>query len=461
MDARVSDTPRPASRLAGWGAPPAKPLFRLTRFDDPQNPMPQIIQAAYEQPVVRQTSPIGAFYVVADPEGVKRVFLDNVANYPKTEMERRFFGVLFGNGLLSSDGDTWRAHRRTMAPSFAPPAVASYAPGMAEDAQAFAARWDQLPPGEPVDVARDMTRLTLQIISRAVFATDGAALGEIMETSVSGAMAATQVGLGDFIPGLSALRMAQRKKRIAAVFTDLDAAVARMIAEREASPGGHDLLSRLIAARDGETGVAMTAQEVRDQVVTIFVAGHETTAVAMSWIWYLLAMHPDVEGKLHAELDAVLGGRDPGPDDLPNLPYGRMVIDEAMRFYPPAPGTSTRQALAADEICGVKIPKGAPITVIPWVTHRHRQYWDRPDAFEPERVCKAASAGRPRFAYSPCGAGPRVCIGASLAITEMMLVLATLAQRFRLTLPPGHQVELQHRVTLRPRGGLPMSVRRR
>jgi cytochrome P450 len=248
---------------------------------------------------------------------------------------------------------------------------------------------------------------------------------------------------------------------MAGVFAELDAVVARLIAEREAQPGGSDLLSRLIAARDAETGIGMSAKEVRDQVVTIFVAGHETTAAAMAWIWYLLSQHPAEEALLHAELDTVLAGRAPSHEDLPRLPYTRMVIDEAMRLYPPAPGTSTRMALEADEICGVKIPKGAFVCVVPWITHRHKSLWDRPERFEPERFSKAASEGRPRFAYIPFGAGPRVCIGASLATTEMVLVLASLAQRYRLTLAPGHQVEIHHQITMRPKGGLPMIVTRR
>ena len=448
-------------RLAGSAPPPAKPIFTLRRLDDRQNPMPQIIQAAYEQPVVRQTTPIGAFYVVADPEGVKRVLLDNVANYPKTELERRFFSVIFGDGLLSSEGETWRAHRRAMAPAFAPPSVAAYGPAMIEETLAFRDRWDQAPPDEPIDVARDMTRLTLQIISRTMFSTDGSALASIMEDAVSGGMATLQVGLLDFVPGIDRLRLRARRKRVTRVFAELDVEVARLIAEREANPGGDDLLARLIAARDAETGARMTAQEVRDQMVTIFVAGHETTAAAMAWIWYLLSQHPAEEAKLHAELDAVLGRRAPTLEDLPNLPYTRMVADEAMRLYPPAPGTSTRIALAADEICGTKIPKGAYVTIIPWVTHRHRKLWDRPERFEPERFAKDASAGRPRFAYLPFGGGPRVCIGASLALSEILIVLAALAQRYRLTLAPGHQVELRHQITMRPLGGLPMIVSRR
>lgn len=448
-------------RLTGWGEPPRHAPFSLKRLDESQNPMPGIIAAAYERPVIRQWSPMGPYYVVSGPEGIKRVFLDNVANYPKTEMERRFFSAVFGDGLLSSEGETWRAHRRTMAPSFSPPSVAAYAPAMVEETLAFRDRWDQTPQDAPIDVARDMSRLTLQIISRAVFSTDGSALGEIMESSLDGAMAATRVGLGDFIPVLDRMRFKAREKRIAAVFAELDAVVARLIAEREARPGGSDLLARLIAARDGETGVGMSAQEVRDQVVTIFVAGHETTAAAMAWIWYLLSQHPAEEARLHAELDTVLAGRSPTHEDLPHLPYARMVIDEAMRLYPPAPGTSTRTALKADEVCGMKIPKGAFVCVVPWITHRHKALWERPERFEPERFSKAASEGRPRFAYIPFGAGPRVCVGASLATTEMMLILATLAQRYRLTLAPGHEVEIHHQVTMRPKGGLPMIVTRR
>lgn len=448
-------------RLTGWGEPPRRAPLSLKRMDERQNAMPGIVAAAYERPVIKQWSALGPFFVVSAPEGIKRVFLDNVANYPKTDMERKFFSAVFGDGLLSSEGETWRAHRRTMAPSFSPPSVASYAPSMAEETLAFFSRWDQTPHDAPIDVARDMSRLTLQIISRAVFSTDGSALGEMMESSLDGAMAATRIGVGDFIPVLSGLRQKARQKRIAGVFAELDAVVARLIAEREAQPGGSDLLSRLIAARDSETGIGMTAQEVRDQVVTIFVAGHETTAAAMAWIWYLLSQHPAEEARLHAELDQVLAGRAPGHEDLPNLSYTRMVIEEAMRLYPPAPGTSTRVALEADEVCGVKIPKGAMVCVVPWIAHRHKALWERPERFEPERFSKAASEGRPRFAYIPFGAGPRVCIGASLATTEMMIVLAALAQRYRLALAPGHEVEIHHQVTMRPKGGLPMIVTRR
>jgi len=451
------DTPK----LAGSAPPPQRSRWSLTRPDDRQNPMPTIIAAAYEEPVIRQTSPVGAFHVVADPEGVKRVMLDNVANYPKTALERRFFSAVFGDGLLSSDGEVWRAHRRAMAPSFSPASVAAYVPGMAEETNALQAQWDRAPAAEPIDIARDMTNLTLRIIARTMFSVDGASLAAVMERSVAGASATLRPGLGDFIPVIDKLRAYALRRRIGVVFAELDTAMARLIAERERTGGGDDLLTKLIAARDAETGIGMTAQEVRDQVLTIFVAGHETTAAAMAWIWYLLSQHSWAEAKLHAELDAVLGGRAPTSEDLPKLVYTRMVIEEAMRLYPPAPGISTRVALKADEVCGVTIPKGGYVVVAPWVTHRHRRVWGRPERFDPERFSKTASEGRPRFAYIPFGAGPRVCIGASLATTELLIILSVLAQRYRLALAPGHQVELLHRVTMRPLGGLPMIVRRR
>lgn len=450
-----------APKLAGSGAPPTRVRWRLSRPDDRQNPMPSIIAAAYEQPIVRLTSPIGAYYVVADPDGVRRVMLDDVANYPKHAMERRLFTAIFGEGLVTSEGEAWRARRRTMAPSFSPASVTAHVPGMAAEAEGFLARWDQAPAPEPIDIAREMSQLTLRIIARAMFSADGGALGGVMERAVAGGLAALRVGLGDFVPLVSTLKARARTRRIEAALAELDGAVGGLITERVRTGGGEDLLARLIAARDADTGAGLTGREVRDEVLTVFLAGHETTAAAMAWIWYLLSQHPWVEERLHAELDAVLGGRAPTAADLPKLNYTRMVAEEAMRLYPPTPGVNTRTARDADEICGVKIPKGGVVVLSPWVTHRHRRLWDRPERFDPERFSKAASEGRSRFAYIPFGAGPRVCVGASLAMTEILVILAVLAQHYRLALAPGHTVELLHRITLRPLGGLPMVMTRR
>jgi cytochrome P450 len=220
------------------------------------------------------------------------------------------------------------------------------------------------------------------------------------------------------------------------------------------------LLARLLSARDAETGLGMSAKEVRDQVVTIFMAGHETTAVALTWTWYLLSQHPAEEALFHAELDRVLNGQPPRFEDLARLRYTRMVLEESMRLYPPA-HTISRQALEADVVEGRAVRKGSMITIVPWVLHRHRGLWDRSDVFDPERFAPERASARPRFAYIPFGGGPRICIGASFAMTEALIILAMLGQRYRLRLVPGHPVEPIGLITLRPRDGLRMILERR
>jgi cytochrome P450 len=204
----------------------------------------------------------------------------------------------------------------------------------------------------------------------------------------------------------------------------------------------------------------MTAQEVRDHVITIFMAGHETTAMAMTWIWYLLSQHAAVEAKLHAELDAVLGGRTPESQDLARLAYTRMVIEESMRLYPPV-HTIAREALADDTLAGLRVPKGSAVLISPWVLHRHRRLWRDPGRFEPERFSPEQAGAHARFSYLPFGGGRRICIGAAFAMAEATLLLATIAQRFRLRLRSGHPVEPQGLITLRPRHGMQMLLERR
>jgi cytochrome P450 len=236
-----------------------------------------------------------------------------------------------------------------------------------------------------------------------------------------------------------------------------------LISEREKirNEAPKDFLTRLVAAKDPDDGVGLNATEVRDEVITIFVAGYETTAVSMTWVWYLLSQHPLEEARLHEELDTVLAGRTPTVEDLPNLPYTRMVIEEAMRIYPPAPGISIREAQAADEVCGFKVTPGLQVLISPWILHRHRRLWDNPERFDPMRFNKESSEKRARFSYLPFGGGPRVCIGATLAMTEATLILAVLAQRFRLRLKEPQEIKLQTRITLRPKNGMTTILERR
>jgi cytochrome P450 len=243
---------------------------------------------------------------------------------------------------------------------------------------------------------------------------------------------------------------------------EFDAEIDRLITLRSSSreSGPKDLLARLIASRDEQTGIGMTAQEVRDHVITIFMAGHETTAMAMTWIWYLLSQHAAVEATLHAELDAVLGGRVPDSQDLAKLSYTRMVIEESMRLYPPV-HTIAREALADDTLAGLRVPKGSAVLISPWVLHRHRRLWRDPGRFDPARFSPAQAAAQARFSYLPFGGGRRICIGAAFAMAEATLLLATIAQRFRLRLLSGHPVEPQGLITLRPRHGMKMLLERR
>ena len=420
-------------------------------------------RATYQDPFTEVGGFPAKMLLVNTPDGARRVLLDNVANYPKTALEKRFFSMIFGNGLLSSDGDVWRAHRRAMAPSFSPQSVAAYSPKMAEVAQAFLAQWDALPDGAVVDMGEDMLRVALQIISKTMFSTDSDEIvGEV--ATVLHDAGAIRPSLLEVLPIIGEFFLRRHEKKLAATFARFDAMAARFIAEREdemkdgAAP--LDLLGRLIAARDTETGIAMTAREVRDQLLTIFLAGHETTAVSMTWTWYVLSQRPEAVRRLQEELDTVLAGRPPGAEDVPRLVYTRAVIEEVLRLYPAAPMLSARQAQADDVIAGRRVRKGDMISVSPWMLQRHEALWDDPQAFRPERFLPG-QAERHRFAYIPFGAGPRICIGMQLALNELVILLAAFAQRYSFDLAPGQEVILRHQVTLRPEGGLRMVLRRR
>ena len=419
-------------------------------------------QEAYEQDIIERRILGRPRYIVNDPAAVKHVLLDNVANYEKTEIMRRILEPALGKGLLTSEGETWKVHRRTMTPAFDQRSVAAYTAVMTGAAEELMGNWDGVGSDTTVDVSVAMTEVTLQIISRTMFSSDSNDMADIMERSFREYQAQMRPNVLDFIgmpawlAGLGRMNVAKRTLR------EFNVVIDRLIAARTRNPESapKDLLGRMIAARDERTGARMTAQEVRDNIITIFMAGHETTAMTMTWTWYLLSQHPAVEAKLHAELDAVLVGRAPTYEDLPRLPYSRMIIDESMRMYPPA-HTMVRVALAEDTLCGRRIPKGAIIIIAPWLLHRHTKQWQDPGRFIPERFDAEHAAHRPRFSYLPFGGGRRICIGAAFALAEATILLATIAGRYRLTLAPGHRVEPQALITLRPRHGIKMRVARR
>jgi cytochrome P450 len=449
--------------LAG-ALPPSSASAADRRRRRRDQPFPGLTHRMFEEPIITGRSLFGPYAVVSDPAGVRRVLVENAANYPKTALDLRFFTALFGGGLLGSDGDVWRRHRRIMAPAFDPRSVAAYGPAIATTARAFLRRWDALPDGAPIDMAEEMTALTLQVISRTVFSTDTDEIIDLVGGTLSrGLDAAAEGNILDLVPVIGEMRMRARERRLAKASVGLDEGISRLVAERETNLAGApaDLLTRLVVAKDEDGGRGLSPKEIRDEIITIFMAGHDTTANTLSWTWYVLSQRPADAERLRAELKSVLDDRPPAPEDLPNLPFTRRVVEESMRLYPAAPGLSSRRALAEDVVCGKTIPKGASVTIMPWIVHRHRRLWEEPERFDPDRFSPERSAGRPRFAYLPFGGGPRVCIGQVLAMNEAILILATLAQAYAPRLAPDAKVVPAANVTLRPRYGLKMILERR
>jgi cytochrome P450 len=414
-------------------------------------------QEAYEHDIVANKILGRHVFLVNEPAAIKRVLLDNVANYEKTEITRRILEPGLGKGLITLEGDTWKAHRRTMSPAFDLRSVASYTPIMTAAAEELVAEWRTLDPNIGVDVSDSMMEVTLKIISRTMFSSDSDDIMSIMGHAAGRYQATVRPNILDLLRVPLWLAGLGRNKAAHRAFAEFDTVIDRLIESRvrDAQGAPKDLLARLIAARDEHTGVGMSAQEVRDHIVTMFMAGHETTAMAMTWAWYLLSQHPAQEAKLHAELQTVLGGRPPTHEDLGKLTYSRMVIEESMRIYPTVPAME-REALADDTLAGRPVPKGSTVMIVPWVLHRHQKLWKNPGRFDPERFSSEQSAGRPRFSYLPFGGGKRICIGAAFAIAEATILLATLAQHFQPRLVPGHRVDPQGLITLRARHGMKM-----
>lgn len=442
--------PRPAPYT-----PPLQLLFRAR-----SNWIESFGDDAFEEPILERRLLWRHSFVLNDPAAIRHVLLDNAANYSKTAIARRLLEPGLGRGLITMEGDLWRRHRRIMAPAFDPQSVAAAVPAMAEAADEVAGRWDALPPGAVVDMAREMRRATLRIIARTMFSTDSSGIEALVGGSVERYQASLRPSIFDLIGLPDWLPRVRQTWNARFAFAELGAAIDRIIAARQAAPDAErpDLLARLVAARD--EGQALTPAELRAQVITVFMAGHETTALALTWTWYLLARHPAALAGIEAELSALPGTRSLRHDDLANLVSVRMAIEEALRLYPPA-HTMSRQALAPDELSGRRVRKGDIVFILPFLLHRHRRLWDDPDRFLPERFAPERAEARPRFAYLPFGAGPRICIGAAFALTEAIVVLAALARRFRPRLVPGQRIEPCGLITLRPRHGLMMTVERR
>ncbi len=391
------------------------------------------------------------------PDDIEYVLTTNPRNFIKSmSLRSNFFQRLVGNGLLTSQGEEWKRQRRLSQPAFHRERIASYADTMISYTQRLVSGWNG---GETRDIHRDMMRLTLEIVVRCLFRADvsndvdqvGATLKELVRPFAS--QATLRWILNNRLPTPYHFRFHALAKKI-------DNVVYRIIAERRASGKDEgDLLSMLLAARD-EDGSQMTDRQLRDEVMTLFLAGHETTALTLAWSWYLLGKHPEVERKFYAELDEVLGGREPSGADLPRLHYTEQIAKESMRLYPPAYGLG-REAIDDCEIGGYRVRARTQIFMFQWATQRDARFYDEPLEFKPERWTDQFIERLPKYAYFPFGGGPRACIGASFAMMEIILVLATIGQKFRLQLVHDHPVTILPAMSLRPKEGIRVIVRER
>lgn len=389
------------------------------------------------------------------PEHFEYVLLSNNRNFIKHTFFWQHVTGIFGRGLLTNEGDSWLRQRRLAQPAFHRDRIDGYGETMVNYTERMLDGWS---PGQTRDLQHDMMELTMRIVTRTLFGVEiegetarevGAAFEDALK--VVDVRFRRPVKIPDFVPIPGNLRYRRAVSK-------LDVLVYRFIERRRAEPGD-DLLSMLMAARD-EDGSAMNDRQLRDEAVTIFLAGHETTALLLCWSLYLLAQNREAEARLAAELETVLGDSLPSIADLPNLRWTSHVVEEALRLYPPAYVVG-REALADCEIGGFRIEKGTTIFMSPWVIHRDARFFDRPDEFRPERWENDFAKTLPRFTYLPFGGGPRICIGNSFAMMEATLLLATIARKFSLSLTRGQRIEPHASITLRPRYGMQMELRAR
>lgn len=394
-------------------------------------------------------------YFLNHPDLIKEVLVTRASQFRKGDAVRANRRI-FGNGLLSNEGTSWRTQRRLIQPAFHRTRIDGYAATMVSYTERMISTWRS---GETRDIHEDMMRLTLEIVSKALFSVDimsqedriAVALNTLMRLGTGGRL---------LLPEMFRRIPTAKNQEYRRAGSELDDIVHSIIRHRQSEPlaDADDLLSSLLEARYDD-GSAMSTQQLRDEVMTLLLAGHETTAVSLSWVWMLLAQHPDVERQLTRELEDVLAGRAPTIEDLPKLGVAERIVKEAMRLYPPAWAT-VRSAVEDCEIAGYTVPANSAVIMSQWVTHRDPRFYDEPEQFRPDRWVPERYNSAPRFTYFPFGGGPRMCIGASFAMTEAVLVLAIIAQRWQVKLA-SDAPEPVPGITLRPRGGLQVCVSQR
>lgn len=436
--------PRPARPLSTWK------LLRVGLT----NTLAACDEELFDEPIVERRFLGRRAFVISEPDGVRRVLQDNHDNYPRLEQSRRVFRFGGGTGMLCAEGDLWRRHRRLINPILDYRAVQGDVPALIGFAEDVARSLAALPPGQETDIGEAAARF-IAAATGYLFAGADRRIEPLVRVM---AKYPGRFRLFDVLPIPAKLASLLGQRKEAQHFEPL---LRALIEERSGADytGGKDLLWRLVQAQDRATGERLNDAELCDEVLTL-----ANTAVTplrvLNWVWYLLALHPAAERRLHAELDAALGGRAPGFDDFPKLPYLRQVIDETMRLYPPLP-VMMRTVAADDVVGGRPIPRHSIVTIAPWIIHRHRRLWDAPDRFDPDRFSPENARGRSRYAYIPFSIGPHICTGAPLSIVQMTIAVAVWAQRFRFRLVPGHPVEPIGWTSLRPARGIKVTVEAR
>jgi cytochrome P450 len=402
-----------------------------------------------------------SYHLVSDPRAAHHVLVENAKNYVKS---RNYAGlkILLGQGLLTAEGDFWKRQRRLAGPAFHRQRLAGFADTMVACTNDHLARWEKelLPGRKRFDLHTEMMRLTFRVVGRTLLSKelDGEAnaFGDALNVALkwTNDYVESVVKVPPWVPTPANLRY----RKAAAT---LEGLVYSIVAERRAEgPGAarhDDLLAMLMEVKDEATGETMSDRQLRDELITLVLAGHETTANSLSFAFDLLSRHPEVARRVRAEALEVLGDRDPTLADLPRMPYAKAVIEETMRLFPPA-WVMERDAIEADVVGGFPLAKGSTIAVSPYVMHRHPGLWQNPEGFDPERFL-TPDPQRHKLAYIPFGAGPRMCIGNAFAMMEMQLILPMVLRRFAIDLEPHARVELDPSVTLRPRSGVPMRLR--
>jgi cytochrome P450 len=423
------------------------------------NPITIWTEKHYREPIVAGRTMFGLAATVSAPAAVRRVLLDNSENYVKDRLQLRVLTPGLGMGLLTAQGAHWRAQRRSLAPLFAARQLGQFAPAMQAAAIACSERLNAKRAGV-IDMHEEMSRLTLDVLERTLFTQGLADEPDAFQRAVNRYFDTVArldpldvLGAPDFLPRLGRMRGRATLEWFRNAVDKIITARRALIAQGAQAP--HDILTLLLKAQDPETGQAMSEEDLRSNIVTFIGAGHETTANALTWTLYLLSQEPEWRARLETEADSLAGA---DPQTLAEqAPIARAVLEESMRLYPPA-ALLSREAVAEDELCGVKIAPGTQIITAPFLLHRHRLLWRDPETFDPTRFLGANRDQIDRFAYLPFGAGPRVCIGMGFAMQEMLIILTQLVARYRFALAPGAKIFPQQRITLRPAHGLPMNI---